>query len=38
MPGILNRHRDRTEFASKYGDDDELHRMTCALLGESCEI
>lgn len=36
MPGILNRHRDRTEFAARYGDDDELHRMTCALLGETC--
>lgn len=34
MPGILNRHRDPIEFAERYGSDDELHELTCRLLGE----
>ena len=34
IPGILNRHLNPIEFAEKYGTDEELHRKTCALLGE----
>jgi len=37
VDGIPNRHKNPVEFAEKYGTDDELHRITCALLGETPE-
>jgi hypothetical protein len=35
VPGIPNRHATPEEFKARYGSDDELHELTCRLLGET---
>lgn len=34
VDGIPNRHKNPIEFADKYGTDDELCKITSAMLGE----
>ena len=35
VPEIPNRHATPEEFKARYGSDDELHELTCRLLGET---
>lgn len=34
VPGVLNRHRDKLEFAAEYGTDQELFEKCMAIIRE----